>query len=108
MNETTALDLFVDTLRPMAAITMRADVIEIAEYEGVTLDPPVKVKVEEISLERYIAETSDDAQEALGVSTSPKDAAVQLLCVNLEEMILTRKGRQQTLVLMPDGLEWEV
>jgi hypothetical protein len=108
MNETPSLDLLLKVLRATATINLQADLIEITKYQSRSLDPPVELKVSEMSLERYIADAGEDAREAFGASTSPRRAAIQLLSVNLEEMILTRKAGQQTLVLKPDGLEWEV
>jgi hypothetical protein len=108
MAESPNLDQFLEALRSTASTTLHAGIVEITEYEGVPLAPPVRLKIDETSLERYIAETGESAQEAFSASTSQKKAAIQLLSVNLEEMVLTRKGGQQTLLLMPDGLEWDV
>lgn len=91
-------------------MTLYADMVELTAYEGEPLRPSVKLKINEISLGHYIAETGESAREAFGTSTPPKKAAIQLLLlrVNLDEMVLTRKAGQQTLVLTLDGLEWEV
>jgi hypothetical protein len=75
--------------------------------EGVPLDPPVELAIDEVSLERYVTAAGRDAQEAFGPSTPPDRAALQLLSVHVEESVLTRKPGQHTLVLGPDGLDWE-
>lgn len=107
MNETTDLDLFLERLYHKASVTRHVGFIELTAYEDEPLSPSVKLKIDEISLGHYIAETGETAQEAFGPSTPPKRAALNLLSVNVDEMVLTRKVGQETLVLTLDGLEWE-
>lgn len=96
----------IDDLGYVAMISRRIDGVDIASYEGRELVPPVRFIVDEPTLNRYVAEVGGDAQEAFGRSTPRDSAALQLLSVHIQEMVLTRKSGQNTLELTPHGLDW--
>ena len=107
MTSPTYLDTFLDMVRYRATIDHDPGTLRLRSFEGVPLDPPVELAIDEASLERYVTVAGRDAQDAFGASTPPDRAALQLLSVHVMESVLTRKPGNRTLVLGPDGLDWE-
>lgn len=111
MPDTPYLDVLLGVLSRVAAIAVSSDTepttVVISAYEERDLLPAVRLEIDELTLQRYVSQVGDDARAAFGPATPRDRAAVQLLSVHIQEMILTRKGDRGTLVLTSSGVTWD-
>lgn len=89
----------------MSAVRVRDGAVEVTSFEGVPVDPAVRMVVTSESLMERLRGTADDAHEVFP-SKEPLIAALQLLLVHVEEAVLTRKAGQDEITINGRGLHW--
>ncbi|UJW31012.1 hypothetical protein L3Q67_38430 [Saccharothrix sp. AJ9571] len=75
--------------------------VVISAWREEKLDPPVRLAVDEDTLERHLSLLHDDAA-SLWPDTDREAGAFNLLSVHIEETVLTRKPGQTDLILDRD------
>lgn len=106
MTEDEAFDEFTRRLSDEWLIDVEESGLTLHGFEREPLEPPIRVNATPTSLLEHLRATADDARNAFP-SAPPLIAALQLLLVHIEELVLTRRHDETELSLVGDALEWE-